>query len=569
MKTAGLSSRSKRLPNETPPFHVKACMRLLTLVFLTGLIFAQDAQKPSPEIHGTVAEFGTHYGIAGAQVELLLDGQTQPVLTATTDSQGAYDLHPAAIGHYIVRVQVEGYKSAQGAEFPGAAILFAAQSVARPASTETRVVITNGNPREQADFTFVRPGELRGRVVDEETGQPLAKVPVNWVSPNKGAGVAYFGSQAILTDNEGQFVFPSVLPGNYAIEVHPVKQIMAKFTEDDAAAVDQGLETTFWPGGRDFNSSATFPLGAGQSLNVGAVKVRGASYYRLRVNVTPGCPSDQTVNLQLIPIPADAERLQGSVPCGPGFLITNVSPGSYSLQVTSGPLATRAITTTPVEIRDRNVTVTAALENGIEIDARLVVADGVELPPMNQITAWVVPVEQPGAVNTPQTPDGQGRFRVSNLPGGRASVSVIRAPDGFYLREIRYNGEIQPASVFAVELGAPTQSLELVLDNKPGGITGVVEDNDNPVNMPCVVVAKWPYSREMSYSQRIFGGTDGKFKTPGLSPGEYRIVAVSDENKDKLSDPAVLERLLPSAEKVTLDRGASQDVRLKLTDPNR
>lgn len=541
-------------------------MKPLAFLAFAGLALAQDAQPPLPEIHGKVIEFGTHYGIAGAQVELLVEGRKQPVSSTVTDSQGAYDIHPGAIGHYTIRVQMEGYKPLLGGEVPGGLSLTAALLSRAPATSEVRVVITNGNPKEEANFTFVRPGELRGRVIDEETGVPLAKVAVKWATPNAGGGVAYLGGPSVLTDDDGQFVFPTVLPANYAIEIHAVEQIIAKFSEQDASKVDEGLETTFWPGGREFNANATFTVGSGQSLNAGTIKARKASYYRLRVNVTPGCPSGQNMNLQLIPVPASAERLNGSVPCGSDFLITNVPPGSYSLQIVSGPAATRAMATTPVEIRDRNVTVAAALERGIDIDGRIVTVDGVDPPPMAQIT---VLVQQPGMANAVQTPDAQGQFRWSRLPRGRTVVSVLRAPAGFYLREIRYSGQTQPDDAFVVDPAASSQTLELVLDNKPSAITGVVEDNDNPVNQPYVVAVKWPASLDMAPKHRISGSADGKFRIAGLPPGEYRVLAVSDANKDKLSEPGVLERLLPYAEKVTLDRGAAQDVHLKLVDPNR
>jgi hypothetical protein len=63
------------------------------------------------------------------------------------------------------------------------------------------------------------------------------------------------------------------------------------------------------------------------------------------------------------------------------------------------------------------------------------------------------------------------------------------------------------------------------------------------------------------------GGDDGSFRFAGLAPGEYRILAVPLETKDKLDEPGVLERLFVGALKITLDRGDSQNVQVKPVDP--
>ena len=101
--------------------------------------------------------------------------------------------------------------------------------------------------------------------------------------------------------------------------------------------------------------------------------------------------------------------------------------------------------------------------------------------------------------------------------------------------------------------------------------SAVVQEGDKPVYQPYVVAARWPLSSDMLTSSvhKLEGGADGKFTIGGLSPGEYRIFAVSRAASDKLSDPSVLQRLLMSAEKVTLDRGGIQNVELKPADPSR
>jgi hypothetical protein len=545
-----------------------------------ALAFSQDTRNPRPEIHGTVLEFGTDFGLAGAQVNLLQEGQKQPVASATTDSQGAFVFHPDTIGHYDVQVEMEGYRAIQGAAIPGIRVVSAMLLSATPATIQTHVVITSGNPKEEVHFTLVRPAELRGRVIDDETGELLAKVPVAWVTLNSVAGARSWGQgMPVLTGDDGQFVFPSVLPGDYAVATLPrvlgAAQILTQFSEDDLKLFDQDFEKAYWPGGHDLNPVALLAVGSGQSVSVGTIKVRKTVYYRIHVNFAPGnCPPGEKARVQFRL--AAGDQITGEAPCGSDFLIRNVQPGSYELQLSAGRTAeTRVQGKVAVEVRDRNLDLPAALERGVDLDGRVIIADETvadgAAPPLNELTVQVQLVD--GAIfgSQPLNPDPQGQFHLVNLPLGRQSVSLLRARGGFYLREIRYNGHAQPDNAFTLDPNSAAQLLELVIDNRPAAITGVVEDDDNPVNKPYVVVTRWPYSAGMLNLslRKIGGGDDGRFQFRGLSPGEYRILAVSDANKDQLNQPGVLDRLLPAAEKITLDRAGIQDVHLKLTDPFR
>lgn len=541
---------------------------------------AQDASQPRPEIYGTVLEYPSRSPIAGAPVELLFEQQTQPLLSTKTDSKGAFEFHPDAVGRYTVRIQAQGYKSL-GNTFAAALFLRASGgdfARSRSSTIESQSILTAGRPKQELNFVLARPTELRGQVVDEETGEPLAKIPVNWVTPAVASKTFLSGPQ-VYTDGDGQFVFPSVLPGEYAIQIHPrllgAAQIVTKFSEDDLETIDQDFETTFWPGGREFNPSAVFNTSPGSSLNTGVVKVRKTDYYRVQVALTAAnCPDGDFVHVRLedassVPNQRPTPELD-QVPCASSFLIRGIAPGSYVLNLTHSLIPqTRAVASLPFSIRDRNIQLAASLNRGVDIRGRIVLVDGVTPPSFDQLTINLEPIEGVSFISPRFSPGNDGEFRLVNLPQGRELVSLQSNRAGYYLREVRYNGRPEPETIFTVDPGASQQLLELVLDNKPGAIAGVVEENDNPVSKPYVVAAKWPYSGETVELHRSFGGADGKFRLPALSPGEYRVLAVSDANKDKLIDPAVLERLLPYAEKVTLGRGATQDVHLKLVDPDR
>ncbi len=84
-----------------------------------------------------------------------------------------------------------------------------------------------------------------------------------------------------------------------------------------------------------------------------------------------------------------------------------------------------------------------------------------------------------------------------------------------------------------------------------------------------VFVAKWP-SLETT-PRPVTGDNGGNFQITGLEPGEYRVLAVPSTplpDGQQISSP-MLTKLWSSAEKVTVERGGSQNVMLKLSDPLR
>ncbi len=554
-------------PNENHFKRVLAGMKsLASLSLIAALATAAYPQStpPRPEIQGTVVEYGTHLGLSGVQVTLLKNGEKEPVRTTATDSQGAFSLQPDDFGHYTVNVALDGYT-------------FAPPDLSNISASSGAVVLTTGNPKEELHFTLVRPGEITGRVVDEETGEPVAKVRVKGMPSKDNGPMLFLQGMPILTDAEGRFVIANVMPANYVVETLSAAlgtaQITDKFSDEEVSQVDRDIEQAFWPGGGDLDSASPIQVASGGSVSVGTLKTRTVPYYRALVRFAfANCPdgAKAVVRLRHTSNGSAPDQVNAQVPCGSDFLIRDIPRGSYEVVIFAGRGETLAQTKVPLEIGDKNVEVFAALERGVDVDVRITVADDVTQPAPEQVTVLLNDRDMLSP-NAPFNPGEDGTFKLPNQPLGRKYVEVLRAPNRLYLREVRYNGIAQNENAFDLDGGSQAHIVELVLDNQPGAIRGVVQENDQPVATPCVVAAKWPLSSDMlpSSVHKLDARADGKFTVGGLSPGEYRIFAVSQENKEKLSDSSVLQRLLTSAENVTLDRGSVQNVELKLTDPSR
>jgi hypothetical protein len=155
---------------------------------------------------------------------------------------------------------------------------------------------------------------------------------------------------------------------------------------------------------------------------------------------------------------------------------------------------------------------------------------------------------------------------VVNAALGRQRVSLVNQGH-HYIKEVRYNGLVVSDSTFVVD-GSPGR-LEVILDDKPAAIGGVVEVDGNPLSKASVVLTSWPMPSDgmLSSLKKATGSASGNFRFGGLPPGDYRIVAVAPEAKDKLDEPGVLGRLFSSADTVTLSPGGFEDLHLKPADP--
>jgi hypothetical protein len=314
-----------------------------------------------------------------------------------------------------------------------------------------------------------------------------------------------------------------LMPGQYLIRVPPPSPHLAKqFPEEDTRKVDQDYQESFWPGGGDLDSATPIALSSGASVSAGTVKAR-KGLYSLSVNQ-------------------------------PGERLGSVDKGSVAF-----------------EIRGSNATVPIALGQGVEVEGRVTASDSYAKPPFDRLKIAVKPVTSLVFVDEglPVSPDADGKFHIAGVRAGAVEISVsgIRAP--FYLRELRYNGVALKGNRANNLSSAGT--IEIVIDDQPGSVSGAVADNDRPAGKPYLALVKWPASGEDVFLslKTATGDADGKFEFTGLAPGDYRVVAVAQQKKDKLEEPHVLERLLGTAERITIDRGGAQNVALKLTDPAR
>jgi hypothetical protein len=516
---------------------------------------AVSAFAQTYEVRGSVTEAGAG-GIAEVKVQVLHieDGATK---TTTTDAQGAFRITVDQPGVYMASAAKDGY-SGTG-------------QIAQP------IALDAARREATVNITFVRVGEINGRVVDEETREAIAGVPISIFTKQWSFGQLNLGAanrEPAITDAEGRFRIQGVRPGEYiasardrTINIQPVE----KFTKADLDKTDDAFPATYWPGGSDAATAFGATLTSGGYADLGTILARKATQYRVHVTMTGPCAEGESVRVWILKRNGGRAPSVGSHPCSGELLLRGFESGSYVLYASSeqrnGKLDTTVSGATSIEVVDKNLNATLSLQRNVVIEGQLIVPEGVTQRFLPRITARPFDL-LPGAQTDLETsiawaPD-QRHFQLAVSP--RTVSLLVGENAGTYVKEIRYNGTPLRGSTLPINPGVATHKLEITVDDKFGSVAVSVTDGSRGVQGSVFLVKELTRIDDLPvlgfFSRQT--GADGTLPATQLAPGDYRVIAVADAQK--IHEPGVLERALSTGQRVTVSPGGTQTVTIRVTD---
>jgi hypothetical protein len=494
------------------------------------------------------------------------------VITAD-DGTFVFDGVPA--GRYTVAAVKEGYvPMAYGATRsgrPGAGIQLADRQ------------------RVQLALQLPRGAVITGTVVDID-GQPAQGIPVSvlarrFTGPSPLGDYSYVpaGAQGISTDDRGAYRIYGLPQGDYVVAAQPVTRpggppgtagtILRTMTRGVVSTRSVILSQTFHPGTSELGRASRVTLRAGEER--GGIDIQ-LEYVPLATvsgtaNAAPGFAparltlwrTDELARPQAGPV-ATADT-QGR------FRFPAVAPGQYRITARAAPplaapVGRGAVTSDDVQyavadvvVNGEDVEVSLTAQPAFSISGRLVFESARGATPQLPAQPIRVPVtaSNGGWPMPPLVIEGM-RFHVDGVAPGLyrmlSLVQGIRAPIGsWWLTSLAAGGrELLDAPL---DVQQSIDDAVATFTDTPSALTGTVLDAAG-VPAPELYVVAFSVDRRAWYSgsrrvTAIRPTREGRYTISNLPPGEYRV-ALADLDQNEWFDPAVLERLMAAATRVTI-----------------
>ena len=527
-------------------------MRTLALLLFAASAYGQVVY----EIRGTVVDTN---GSPVANAAVSIGGIDKVNRDVTADAGGTFRATVDGPGLYFASARKDGY--------------FATSPIGSPIGAP--MSLDSAHPQANTTITLARAAEIVGRLVDDETREPIpnAKVYLIVRSWSRGNMMLTRGpTPSVSTDAEGNFRFPGLPPSvDYLVSPHGLpsaaETLIPTFTAEDVDRTDDSYATTFWPGGSPDAMTAA-PIGTSSGYaNIGNVYARKIRQYRARVTLG-AC--DGSARVTWMDLPTRSAVPLGVFPCGSQILLKGFDRGGHTLYASPDPGAGRGIPAALVwgsavfAVIDKTAEVRLPLLPGSIVEGRIVipeevrkptVAPGIGIRPRDLSVATPTPLEA-----FVQWNEDQLGFRLAVSPLA-SQLEVVPFGGEHYVGEIRWNGAPLPGGY--ISAGSPARGLEIVFDNKFASLNVTVTDGSRTVPNAMVFAIGYPTTIQIPAN----AGADGHAAVPRLAPGDYRLIAIPQGQQASLDPPGVFQRLLSTAPRVTLSPGGTQSIEVHVSDP--
>jgi hypothetical protein len=481
----------------------------------------------------------------------------RPLQTVTTNTQGVFVLREVAPGSYFVSASRPGYVEIQHGQ-------------RRPRERGTAITVTSGETRERIDIALPRGAVISGRVVDE-LGAPYPGVTLIVLAVTYQSGERSFvPSGSAVTDDLGNYRISGMQPGRY--------YVMASSSEmwRNEKKETLGYAATFFPGVPMIDTAQAITVGVSEEKTNSDLVMFASRTARVRGRVLrpTGEPlAGEPVMLGRSVTPGAILSTGGlNTRTGPdgAFEFQNVAPAVYMARAGGAGSVGSASLTFPVAGADvENLVLVPRL--GSTVIGTIVTdeggpppfpASGVRVNLAAPLGANVLPTVRVPAVNNDWT------VQMNNV-GGAFKFRMVGLPDGWMLDSVKIGERDVTDTAYDVPTGGlEISELQIVLTRKVSTVTGDIVTVDGKPTRDATIVLFAEDASLWGAPSRFVRSTrptaDGTFSITGLPGGTYLAVAREFVTDGEWETKDFLEAARQDGVRVTLTRGGSETVTLKL-----
>ena len=578
------------------------------LVFRAGAVTSSQAPQPSPpgQIRGGVE---ISIGVPGQPARMparpLKPGETPPKGTAVirgyvlaagsgapvrraqvramamnaggggvtnTDAQGRYEIKDLPAGRYTITASKSGYVTGQYGQ-------------RRPTEPGTPIEIADGMAADKLNFSLARGGVIAGHILDD-TGDPVAGVQVAAMRYGFMAGSRRLmgaGSEGgnDRTDDQGGFRLYGLPPGDYYVSATYRGGMMMLGPEVNNTQAE-GYAPTYFPGTPNVAEAQRVSPKAGQEVtgvNFALIVARLARVSGRAVN-SRGLPASRAMVMLMPAEPAGGMVMMGgNNMAGPdgAFQIPNVAPGRYILNIRPMGMPNPAdeFAALPLTVGNDDID-NVMVSTSVGGSARGIVVTDTGEPPsfrpdqIQLFASTAEPMMMAAGNSGPTRVNEDFSFELTSLFDRRLIRASVMGATGWYLKEVRLNGEDITDDGYEFEAGRALEGVQVVFTQKTTDLSGLVTDaGGKPVLDASVVIFpanrdKWTF--QSRYMRTARPDTQGRYNVKSLPPGEdYLVIAVQNLENGQGGDPEFLGRAREEAKPFSLNEGETKAVDVKLS----
>jgi hypothetical protein len=534
-------------------------MRIAALIVVASVgVTAQPQTIRQPdrpaEIHGRIIAADDGRPLVRARIALLsATAPGRPLMTTSTNAQGNYQLKDVPPGSYFVSASRPGYIELQYGQ-------------RRARERGLSVDVKSGQTINRIDVALVRGAVIAGRIMDEN-GEPYEGLTVDaWQTRYLEGQRVRFPVGTSRTDDQGAYRISGLQPGSYLVSV------LSRETWRNEKGESFGYAATYYPGATEDRAQPIVLDSAQQRLSVD-IALAAARTARLRGRIIreTGEPA-ASVALQA----SVAIRGTGAFSSGTPISATTGADGSFELAavppgfylILSNVGSARA--SLPLDVSGDLDNLLLVARTGSTITG-VIVTDTGEPPPFNVAGARLSLLAPTGNVlPTVRVPaiESDWTFTLRSM-GGPFLFRLSGFPNDWMLDSVRLNDDDFTDAPFDVPTGGKQiTGLRIVITKDASAISGTVTEKEKATSDAIVVAFSederhWMYGSRFIKTARPTAG--GAYSISGLPAGDYLVVAERELMEGEWEDPQYLKAASATATRVTLKRGASETVDLKLS----
>ena len=435
------------------------------------------------------------------------------------------------------------------------------------------ISVDEKDPAQDVRIVMARAGSIGGIVYDEH-GQPAPGRFMRLLRRTNGARAEMVtqGWPVRGTDPHGRYRFENLAPGTYYVMAAFDSAVLARVYHPNVSRVAEAKPITLGLGeDREGVDLRYRPIPSSPVAGT-IVRADGGPLENVMVRLARAGgldPDDRNLHRRI----GRAGRFDfASVPAGAYWVMAHGTAPAADAQ--GGSPAQRFWGFAEINVDGRQpLATTLEMTPGIDISGRVEMhaVNGDE--PVDRakvaIVLWGADARTDALVSIEPLRSAvapNGSFVISGVPAGRFMVQAWRQP--WMLASAVDSDGRQLDQPFEVTRSADVRDVTITLSDRPGGISGLVlDDQGQPLGDQQLLIfaadSRLWYPSAMR-SQLARSSADGSFAVTGLVAGEYLVAAVEDMHRESWFDRARFERARANAARVTLAAGQRvvQDLRI-------